>query len=562
MTTNGITTLGNRTFLFGGASGIDTSALIEAAYNQRKAEADKIDIQVTKNTNRMNALGTLQTLGQSVQDALSSLKKNYSILNTAASSFDARSGTLSSSSSTSPTSLVQVAIDPATPLGSYEIEVQQKAQAHRVGGNSLTADNNADLLYTGTFDIGVTGGTAKTISVTSDMSISELAASINAEKATTGVTASVLKTSETGYQLVLSGVETNKQIEVTNITGNDVLQNLGVLDGGGLFVNELQTAQPATILLDNVPVTRDDNDFSDLIDGISLTVLNSEPGTKIQLQVTNDTSSVKDDILNFVDAYNAMRDFVLTQQQVSDGQVSEEAVLFGDFMVKNMGTSLQALVAGSYGASGGNLETLAELGLKVGSDGKFTVDENVLDNALTNNFDEVRAIFETTATVDNSEFRVVANTSQTTSMSFALDITYSGGAITDVSVGGDNTLFDISGTLITGKAGTAYEGLSFAYVGTTSTTVNVSFTQGAADLMSNTLENYTDVVGGLIQDEKVRLDAQNTELNLRSDRILERAADFRERLIDKYAKLEAQMSAAQTILAQIQAILNINNKNN
>ena len=562
MTTNGITTLGNRTFLFGGASGIDTSALIEAAYNQRKAEADKIDIQVTKNTNRMNALGTLQTLGQSVQDALSSLKKNYSILNTAASSFDARSGTLSSSSSTSPTSLVQVAIDPATPLGSYEIEVQQKAQAHRVGGNSLTADNNADLLYTGTFDIGVTGGTAKTISVTSDMSISELAASINAEKATTGVTASVLKTSETGYQLVLSGVETNKQIEVTNITGNDVLQNLGVLDGGGLFVNELQTAQPATILLDNVPVTRDDNDFSDLIDGISLTVLNSEPGTKIQLQVTNDTSSVKDDILNFVDAYNAMRDFVLTQQQVSDGQVSEEAVLFGDFMVKNMGTSLQALVAGSYGASGGNLETLAELGLKVGSDGKFTVDENVLDNALTNNFDEVRAIFETTATVDNSEFRVVANTSQTTSMSFALDITYSGGAITDVSVGGDNTLFDISGTLITGKAGTAYEGLSFAYVGTTSATVNVSFTQGAADLMSNTLENYTDVVGGLIQDEKVRLDAQNTELNLRSDRILERAADFRERLIDKYAKLEAQMSAAQTILAQIQAILNINNKNN
>lgn len=562
MATNGITTLGSRTFLFGGSSGIDTSALIEAAYNQRKAEADQIDVKVTKNTNKMNALSTLQTLGQSIQDSLSSLQKNYSILNTAVSSFDARTGTLSSSSSTPPTSLVQVTIDPGTPLGSYEIEVQQKAQAHRVGGNSATIDKDADMLYTGTFDIGVAGGIAMPISVTSDMSLSELAAAINAQKDTTGVTASVLKTSEAGYQLVLSGVQTNKQIEITNITGDDVLQNLGVLDGGGLFVNDLQLPQGAIITLNDVPVTRDDNDFSDLIDGINLAVLNDEPGTKIQLQVTNDTSAVKDDILNFTESYNALRDFILSQQEVSDGEVAEDAVLFSDFMVKNMSTSLQTLVAGSYGAGGGNLETLAELGIKVGSDGKFTVDESVLDDALINSFDQVKSIFETSSTVDNSEFRVVSNTSSTANMSFALDITYSGGAITDVAVGGDNTLFDISGTLITGKVGTAYEGLSFAYVGTTSTTVNVSFSQGVADLMSNTLDRFTDVVGGLIQDEKVRLDEQNKELNLRADRILERAGDFRERLIDKYARLEAQMSAAKTILAQIQAILNISNNDN
>ncbi|HOO50917.1 MAG TPA: flagellar cap protein FliD N-terminal domain-containing protein, partial [Alphaproteobacteria bacterium] len=92
---NGITTLGNRTFLFGGSSGIDTSALIEAAYNQRKAEADKIDIKVTENTARMSALSSLQDLGSAVQTALSGLKKNYSVLSSD-SSFDARAGTLSS----------------------------------------------------------------------------------------------------------------------------------------------------------------------------------------------------------------------------------------------------------------------------------------------------------------------------------------------------------------------------------------------------------------------------------------------------------------------------------
>lgn len=562
MATNGITTLGNRTFLFGASSGIDTTSLITAAYNQRKAEADKLDLKVTSNTTKMTALSTLQSLGKAVQDSLSSLKKNYSVLTPNASAFDARSGTLSSSSTTPATNLVSVSIDPGTPLGSYEIEVSTKASAQRVGGNSTTTDKDADLGFTGTFDIGAAGGTASTINVTSDMSISEVASAINAVKGSTGVSASVLKTSESGYQLILSATNTNKAITVSNVTGTDVMQGLGLTNAGGSFVNELQPAQGATVLFDGVPVTRDDNDFSDVLDGVNVNVLNAEPGTKIQLQVTNDTSAVKNDILNFTEAYNNLRDFILAQQKVTDGEVSTDAVLFGDTMLKNMTTSLQGLIGGNYGQGGGNLQTLQELGIKVGSDGKLTVNESTLDDKLMTNFDQVRAIFETSATVDNAEFKIVTNTSQTKSMSFALDITYSGGAITNVSVGGDNTLFTVNGSLITGKAGTAYEGMSFAYVGTSSTTVNVGVSQGLADLFSNTANNFTDSVNGLIQGEVVRLDEINTTLEDRSARVLERADAFRETLIDKYSRLESQMSAAQTTLAQIQAILNAGNKNN
>ncbi|MDD3021063.1 MAG: flagellar filament capping protein FliD [Alphaproteobacteria bacterium] len=558
MATNGITTLGDRTFLFGGSSGIDTSALIEAAYNQRKSEADKIDVQITGNTSKSGALSQLQELGTSIQSSLKALQKNYSVL-ASNSSFDSRTGTLSSSSSTSPTSLISVSIDSGTALGNYNIEVQQKALAHKVAGNSTTTDKDLDLAYTGTFDIGVAGGATSTVNVTSDMSLSELATAINAFKDTTGVSASVVKTSETGYALVMTAVDTNKQIQVSNISGNDVLQNLGVLDGGGSFVDELQPAQGAILVVDNVTINRDDNDFSDVIDGININVLNQEPGTTLQLQVTNDTTAVKDQILNLVDSYNALRDFILTQQTVTDGEISEDSVLFGDSILKTMGSSLQSLIGGSYGAGGGNVETLAEIGITVGSDGKLTVDEVALDEMLLTNFDQVRNIFETTASVDNTEARIIANTSQTKEFSFALDVTYSGGAITDVSVGGDNTLFEISGSLIKGKAGTAYEGLSFAYVGTTSTTINVNISQGLADLMNSTLESYTSVTSGVIQNQKISLDEQNTTLQARADRVLERADDFRNKLIDKYAKFEAQISAAQTVLAQIRAILNINN---
>lgn len=560
----GITTLGSRTFLSGGISGIDTSALIEAAYNQRKAEADKIDLRITANGTRVAAYSALQTLGQNVQSTLTNLRRDYSILATPHSLFDNRTGTLASSSTTSPTSLVNVTIDPGTDLGSYEIEVIQKAQAHRVGGNDSTTDRSADLLYTGTFDIGLVGGGVSTINVTSDMSLDELASAINAVKDTTGVSASILKTSDNGYQLILSGDETNKDIEVTNITGNDVLQGLGVLNNTGGFVDEIQQAQGAIIELDGVEVTRDSNDFSDLIDGVGLTVKNSEPGTIIQLEIQNDTATAADGITAFVDAYNELRDFIASNQEVSsEGELGENAVLFGDFLLKNMNTEIQALLtAGSYGVAGSGFTTLRDIGITMGADGKLSVDTVKLDDALTDNFESVRSIFETSVESDNTNFRMMANTSRVATMSFAMDITYSGGAITGVSVGGNSNLFDIDGTLIKGKAGTIYEGMSFAYIGTTSTTVNFDMNQGLGDLFHNTLDVSTNTVGGSLQTEKIRLDEMNTELQARADRVLERAADFRDRLITKYAYYEAQMSAAQTVLAQLQAILNSNNKDN
>ena len=123
-------------------------------------------------------------------------------------------------------------------------------------------------------------------------------------------------------------------------------------------------------------------------------------------------------------------------------------------------------------------------------------------------------------------------------------------------------LFDISGQNITGKSGTIYEGMTFAYVGTTSTTVNVSINAGFGDMMDSTIDLYADTLTGMLHNEKLNISEQNTALEQRSTRILERAEDYRARLIDKYAKLESQMAAAQTVLSQLRAILGTNNNDN
>ncbi len=557
-TTNGITTLGNRTFLFGAASGIDTSALVTAAYNARKAEADKIDIQVQKNTAKYDAYDKIRTLSTALQTSISNIKKNYSVLATSNGLFDQRTGSLSSNTATSAASLVDVKLDPGTDLGVHELTVEKKGQAHRVASGSAASATTA-LGFTGDFSIGVAGKTASSVSVTAGMTLTDLAAAINSNTATSGVKASIAKVSETEYQLVLNGSDINKQIQITGVSGDDVMQNIGVTNSGGAFVKELQIAQPTVVTLDGISYSRDSNTITDLLPGVTLNVKNADAATKINLSIENDNSAVKAGIQSFMDAYNNLRDFIKSQQVVSDaGAVDSGAVLFGDSILANINSSLQGILGGSYGAGGSNLATLRSVGITLDQNNKLVMDESVFDTATIDKFEQVRDIFQTKVTVDNTQFRMSKNTSTSGTQSFAMQITMSGGSISGVSVGGDNTLFDVSGATITGKAGTIYEGMSFAYIGTSDATINIGIQPGIADALDTTVNKFSDVLNGDLSKEMSRITSQNTLLSDRSSRVLERAAAYRDNLIDKYANFEAKLAQAQTVLAQLRALTKSN----
>lgn len=563
MATNGITTLGNRTFFFGGASGIDTTTLVKAAYEQRKREADKIDLQIENNLAKFTAYEKIRTLSNDIKSSLVNIKKNYSTISSNTGLFDQRTGSLSSSSSTLATGLVSVAIDPGTDLGNFSLEVMAKAKVQKSGSDSTFTDKNLDLGYAGTFDIAIAGKVASTINVTADMSLSELATAINSQAATTGVNAAVVQTTPTNFQLVLSGTDTAKAISITNVTGTNVMQSIGMTDGAGVFINPIQAASQSEVKIDNVSYFRDTNNFDDVIPGIKLTVKNAEPGTTIDLNIENNNEGIKEGIQKFIESYNTLRDYIKTQQVVSeDGEIDNDAILFGDSLLSNINLSVQGLLGGSYGSGGTALSTLREVGITLDADNRLVMDEALFDTAVIDKFDEVRAIFETKVTSDNTEFRMTKNQSTTASLAFAIDITMSGSAISNVSVGGDNTLFTISGTTITGNTGTAYEGMTFAYIGTTNTTVNVDIKGGVADSMDSTLFKFADILNGDLSKEMASLTSQNTQMQQRSTRVIERAEAYRDRLIDKYANFESKLAAAQTVLSQLRSLLGNNNNDN
>ena len=97
-------------------------------------------------------------------------------------------------------------------------------------------------------------GTAATISVTSDITLLDIASAISAQSATTGVNATLLQVSSGEYKLVLSGANTGQAITAAAASGDDVLTSIGVTASGGGFADQIQAAQDAVMTVDGTNV--------------------------------------------------------------------------------------------------------------------------------------------------------------------------------------------------------------------------------------------------------------------------------------------------------------------
>lgn len=548
---------GSTLFLVGGSSGLDTNALIESAVQQRLREAVNLDVRIDDNLTKFDGYDQLQTLGSSLQASLTALRQSYGFSSTDGSVYSQKTGSLSSSTSTDPTSLINVALDETAETGTHSLVVREKAREHILTSDATT-DPNAALGQNGSFRLRLAGQAQININVTATDTLTDLAAKINAVTDSTGVSADIVKVNDTNYRLVLTGEETGVSIRREGITGDDVLQTIGVLDATSAYKNIAQNAASARLTYNGIDIARTSNNFDDLIPGVTIDVLNADVGTTITLDIGQDSAGIKAGILNFVDAYNALRDFVIQNQAVnSDGTVPDDAPLNGDNLLSGLNSQLQNLFGLNFNT--GAQETLAEIGVEFDADNRLSVDELVLDTAILNDPEIVQSLFQTQFTSDNAELNILSNDSTQLGLNFALDITHDGTNITSVSVGGDNTLFSFSGGTITGNAGTIYEGITLAYIGTTNSTVNITLDQGFADLATNTLEGYVNGINGLIQTEKLNIESTNEGLSDRAARVRERAEDFRASLIERYARFESQLSSSRSAINQIRAILGTNN---
>jgi len=532
------------------STSVDWTTLIQSQVNAKLAQATSITTKITANEAKVTAYQTLQTDLSTLSTGLESL--STSIINSVATNaFATRSATISSTGDVSASSALSMSVNSGSATGDHTLQISQLATAQKVMGSAQSSSTTA-LGYSGTFSLGLAGGTSSAITITSGMSMQDIVDTINAQSSTTNVQASVIEVSSGSYQMVLTGTQDAADISYSSTSGDDILNKLGVTDSTGAFTDVLQKAQPAEFTLDGIALTRNTNDVSDVLTGVTFDLLQSTPsGTTLNISIGTDTSQITSALQTFVTNYNAFRDEVIAQSaQNSDGTASSSAVLFGDSTMRDIMTQLQQVLSGSVGGM-----TMADLGLSFNENNELQLDTGTLATVLTTNLSGVTQLLAAQTTTSSSQLSVV-NTG-TSPQSFALDLTVdSSGTLTSASVNGDSSQFSVVGDTIIGNAGTAYAGMAFTYTGSTSQTINVSSTSGLASQIFQIANDASSTSTGSLQDLITNLQSQDSDMQSQVSTIQSDAQTYQTQLQDEYANDQAAIESANNTLDYLKALLN------
>ncbi|SEM18271.1 flagellar hook-associated protein 2 [Bradyrhizobium sp. OK095] len=544
-----VTTTGTTT-----STSVDWSALITAAVNAKLVQATTISTSITNNEAKISAYQTLQTNLSTLSSGLSSLAT--SVINSlATNAFATRAATLSSTGDVSASSALSMSVSSGAATGAHTLTISQVATAQKVVGTSQSSQTS-ELGYSGTFSIGLVGGTASDISITSTMSLQDVVDSINAQTSTTNVQASIVQVSSGSYEMVLTGTEDAADISYSSTTGDDILNKLGVTDSTGAFADVLQTSQAAIFALDGISMTRDTNDITDVLTGVTFNLLQATPsGSTLNVSIEADTSQIETAVENLVTNYNTYRDAVIAQQATgSDGTADSSAVLFGDGTMRDIMDALQNALNSTVGGL-----TMADLGLSFNEKNELELDTSTLSDILSTNLSGVTTLLSAQTKTSSSQLSVV-NTG-TSPQSFTLDLTVdSDGNLSSASIGGDSSLFTVSGTTILGATGTAYAGMAFTYSGSTSQSITVTSTQGIATQLYQVAKTYSSTSGAL-QTLITNLTDRDNVLQQKVDDIDSAASAYQAQLQVQYAAYQAAIESANNTLTYLKALLNSSSSN-
>ncbi|HHF3170185.1 TPA: flagellar filament capping protein FliD [Vibrio diabolicus] len=162
-----------------------------------------------------------------------------------------------------------------------------------------------------------------------------------------------------------------------------------------LGMTEVQAGQDSEVLLDGVAkLSSHNNVIEDAIEGVDLTLKGkSEPNKPpAEIGVEYDRQSVRNDIENFVAAYNS---FYQTSQALAsvDPVTGQKGPLSGDSTVRSADSRLKSVFSTQIDKAPENLKSLTEFGITTTRQGNLEINYDMLDRQLNNNFNELEKFF-------------------------------------------------------------------------------------------------------------------------------------------------------------------------
>ena len=392
--------------------------------------------------------------------------------------------------------------------------------------------------------------------------LADSATVINSSGANPGVTATVLDMGEsagaTRYRLLIQGNNTGAS---NTITIDDGLTTLDGTGGTESFLSatftESQTAQNAQVRVDGYPpsgwIERSSNSITDVIPGVSLTLLNSS-ASSVQVTIGDDTGAMQEKIESLVEKYNDVISYIKEQTKY-DVNTGQAGILLGNYAVEIVKSALNYIGAGNapgFKDPNDPFLSLAQLGITTDSSetsptfGQLLIDSGALEAAITSDPDGVAnlmsAYFHGVSDDTTGNITYYSSLPGITQPGiYNVTATVSGGVITAGTINGHAAT--ISDDTLTGQSGYSEYGLAVKinlvdgdYSGTVRLQVgkNGQFSDKLDELLSVSsgpvnilINNYQDIIDGI--DAKIEAEQRRVE-------------GVRQRLTEQFARVDSILS--------------------
>ena len=284
--------------------------------------------------------------------------------------------------------------------GSYSLEVQQLAEAHKLTSAGFVG--NSSVVGSGSLTLSVGGSAFSVVLDGTNNTLQGVRDAINGATDNSGVNASIINVDDglggTVAKLVLTSKETGtaNNIAVTAVEDPAVpgLSSL-VYDPAGTGItnlNEQNAAQDAKVLVDGQLATRSSNSIDDIIQGITLDLKTAQTGTVFNVDVSLDEESIKTVAEGFVSAYNGLMSIVKDLGKF-DPEGDESGALIGDSTLRNVQTQMRLAVSDTVSSASSSFNSLAMIGITIGRDGEMALNSTDFSAALKDNLGAVSDVF-------------------------------------------------------------------------------------------------------------------------------------------------------------------------
>ena len=354
---------------FGGlASGLDTNTIVTELMRLERQPIKRLENDKSFLQTRLTAFSNFESKLKSLKSAFEKLDTSDELRSYSAKAASEDFFSVSAASTAAP--------------GSYDIEVVSLARVQKDVSSGYTTASGTSFTA-GTVTINGTD-----ISIADGDSLADITDKINLANTgdtPTGVSAALINDgTAAGYRIVLTGKDASTAFTAT-VAGVSA-------EGTGLSFSNTQTAQQATVKVDNITMVSDNNTLTGAIPGVTLDLLKTNPPGEItKLSVDVDREAIKGKLNGFVTAYNDIIKFI-------DGQ--KDAGWANDNGMKTVRRNIQNLLVTGVGGTGA-YQHLVDIGISTNKDdGTISFDSAKLDDAITNKMPDLEKLFAGETGVD------------------------------------------------------------------------------------------------------------------------------------------------------------------